>query len=205
MRFGEKLARLVKEKGTNLAELARENGIPYKTIRGYLNPGSTRVPAAPTGVALARGLAVSIEWLFDDLKDWPPIPYHEPPPFEMVGWPREEYAWRKLRDWLIREQILGLLTDAAAFGILPPEVVDSWREDVEKRWTSSAISDHVLKGHMTTIEQLRERILKESNERRKHGQASRDSQSAPSHQPPAAKVRPGKKGETTPRKLQRER
>lgn len=97
MDFGEKVTKRANELRLDIKEVARMAGIPYSTFRRQLSPRAQKRPAAPQGIALARTLNCAIEWLFDDSRDFPAPPYHEPPPFELYPWPPELISWNELR------------------------------------------------------------------------------------------------------------
>jgi len=67
----EKLLKLLETKRISRTEIAARVGIAYSTFRTYLDE-APRVPAADTGVLIARALDVPSDWLFDDSQDWPP-------------------------------------------------------------------------------------------------------------------------------------
>lgn len=69
MTFGEKLAALTK--GRSKAELSREAGLPPNAISDYIN--KAYLPRVDTALALAKVLEVSVDWLADDEKDFPPM------------------------------------------------------------------------------------------------------------------------------------
>lgn len=69
MRFHEKVKRL-----THLhhkAAVARAAGITPLALANIVAGKS--VPSLPTAKAIAQVLCVSLEWLTDDSKDWPPV------------------------------------------------------------------------------------------------------------------------------------
>jgi hypothetical protein len=68
MRFAEKLERLTKDQ--NKARIARAANLPTNAINEYIAKGYT--PRVDNALALSDALGVSLEWLVDDRKDWPP-------------------------------------------------------------------------------------------------------------------------------------
>ncbi|MCG8404810.1 MAG: helix-turn-helix domain-containing protein [Phycisphaerales bacterium] len=68
----EKTKRLLE--GQSLRAVEKAAGWTTNSLAGTMNQKS--VPSATKGVALARALDVSADWLFDDDQDWPPP---EPP------------------------------------------------------------------------------------------------------------------------------
>src|SRR5258707_4792390 len=67
--FAEKLAAVTK--GRSRAELSREAKLPTNAISDYINKG--HLPRMDTALAIAKVLGVSLAWLADDSRDFPPV------------------------------------------------------------------------------------------------------------------------------------
>lgn len=96
MTLAEKLRKLVDEQGVDLKQVATRASMSYHTVRSYSQGRADKFPSVRNGIALARALNVSIEWLYDDSKGWPPVPYHLPPPFRISPWP-PALSWEELQ------------------------------------------------------------------------------------------------------------
>jgi len=70
MDWVEKLYKLKEERGFAVAHIERKADWPEKTLSNCLSRGS--MPLADKGVRLAKALAISADWLFDDSQGWPP-------------------------------------------------------------------------------------------------------------------------------------
>ena len=68
MGFTDKLDFLMKQKGINKAELARESGIPYTTIDGFYKKGSENVKLS-TLKRLCSYFDCSLDYIADDNVD----------------------------------------------------------------------------------------------------------------------------------------
>lgn len=66
--WAEKTKRLLE--GRSLRAIEKAAGWTTNSLAGTMNKQA--VPSATKGVALARALGVSADWLFDDEQDWPP-------------------------------------------------------------------------------------------------------------------------------------
>lgn len=73
MTFTEKLRRLCSDR--NKAAVSRNAELPTNAVSNYITKG--QCPMAPIALRLARALGVSVEWLIDDAKDWPPVWDHQ--------------------------------------------------------------------------------------------------------------------------------
>ena len=80
----EKIRRLLKARGWSPSQLATRAGLQQRTVSYILSTG--RQPRVGYVVAIARVLAISMDWLFDDDQPWPPPaterPEHAVPPAE---------------------------------------------------------------------------------------------------------------------------
>lgn len=97
MELHEKILQLAEERHIGLMKLAEMAEIPYTTFKRQLSPGSTALPDARQGIALAKALGVSVEWLFDATAGFPAVPYHSPPPHRIAPWPPEIITWEQLQ------------------------------------------------------------------------------------------------------------
>jgi len=107
MLFREKVVAIAKDRGLNLKEVARQAGIPYSSLRSYVQPDATGEPTASKALALAKVLGVSVEWLFDPEQDLPAPPYSTPPAIPIYPWPPEGITWEEVR-YAIASYILDL-------------------------------------------------------------------------------------------------
>jgi len=71
MKAGEKVERLLAQRGMSAAALARLAGVGQDVI-SRLRHLDGYEPLASKAVRIARALGVPAEWLFDDEADWPP-------------------------------------------------------------------------------------------------------------------------------------
>ncbi len=69
MNFTDKLKRLTEDRIKS--KLSVRAGLPPTAISNYIARGY--LPSASTALVLARVLDVSVEWLIDDKKEWPPV------------------------------------------------------------------------------------------------------------------------------------
>ena len=146
MTLAEKIKRVAQYRRTDLKRVASDAGIPYNTLRGYVQAASTRIPTAPAGIALAKALDVSFLWLFGPSETWPPPLYQEPPPITIAPWPPSGISWEELalaiRLYVGERTRLGLekmRAELAAKGIearyvildhgLEPPIALSWSEE----------------------------------------------------------------------------
>ncbi len=70
MTLAEKIRALLRERGWSQSELARRAGLKQRAVCYVASDG--RPARADAGVAIAKALSVSTDWLFDDNQDWPP-------------------------------------------------------------------------------------------------------------------------------------
>lgn len=70
MDFREKVQRLAAESGQSQADLDRRSGLPVNTFAGVMSKGTK--PGIENAAAIARGLNVSLDWLSDNERGWPP-------------------------------------------------------------------------------------------------------------------------------------
>lgn len=75
MNFHEKLKKLTEL--SNRSAICRAAGLHETTISGWIY--CETVPQIDTAFKIAKVLNVSLDWLADDSKDWPPIPLPVPP------------------------------------------------------------------------------------------------------------------------------
>ena len=69
MKSGTKIERALAEKGWSQSELARRADSTSPSISRIVNGGE---PSAGLALRIARALAVPVDWLIDDARDWPP-------------------------------------------------------------------------------------------------------------------------------------
>ncbi|HEX4055989.1 MAG TPA: helix-turn-helix transcriptional regulator [Tepidisphaeraceae bacterium] len=69
MTFQEKLKRLTED--YHRSRLSLRAGLPPNAISDYVNKG--HLPSASIALRIAKVLNVSVEWLIDDTRDWPPL------------------------------------------------------------------------------------------------------------------------------------
>jgi len=68
MTFTEKLRRLTEDRIKT--KICRRAGLSANAINDYVSKGY--LPRIDTAVRLAKALEVSVSWLIDDTKEWPP-------------------------------------------------------------------------------------------------------------------------------------
>lgn len=76
MEPASKLNQLLAERRFDQKEVAAAAQISYGTFRSYLKPENAAIPAADTGVKIAKALSVPAEWLWSDA-NWPPPDPHK--------------------------------------------------------------------------------------------------------------------------------
>ncbi|MEA2707997.1 MAG: hypothetical protein QOF78_598 [Phycisphaerales bacterium] len=69
MTFHEKLRRLMEDR--NRSAVARRVGVSVTTFNNYCTRDVQ--PLAENALRIARALNVSLEWLLDDARGWPPV------------------------------------------------------------------------------------------------------------------------------------
>lgn len=74
MSWKEKIRRLIERAGWTASEAGRRSGVPYSTLKNYLNVKHAGRPSLEHGLSLARTLGVDPFWLYDDSAKWPPVP-----------------------------------------------------------------------------------------------------------------------------------
>lgn len=114
MDFSTKILKLIELRGMRKSELASKSAISRSVLSKYLNRRS--IPPATIAIRVARALDVSLDWLADDARDWPPPSIDAPRPDQLsheelmreVGrryWNDLSFAWSELRslraiDWV---------------------------------------------------------------------------------------------------------
>lgn len=114
MNIAEKADRLFAARGIkSQAEFAKSIGIGEVTLYNTFRKGSE--PRVHTALAIARGLGVSVEWLFDDAADWPPPDALEAqrPPLPIAPWPPHGITWPEVQR-AISEYVMRRADDAAS-------------------------------------------------------------------------------------------
>jgi transcriptional regulator with XRE-family HTH domain len=81
MNLHEKLERLTEDR--NKAAVSRRAGLPMNAMSDYLNKGHR--PSVGKVFRIARALFVSVEWLLDDSRGWPPVWVNAPPQQASAG------------------------------------------------------------------------------------------------------------------------
>lgn len=74
MKVGTKLRLLRAEKGWTKSRAARSAGIPISSYRNYEKESLNRKLPGKSAFALSKAFGVSVEYLLDDSKDYPPVP-----------------------------------------------------------------------------------------------------------------------------------
>ena len=69
MSFAQKLKRLTSDRHKN--KLSLRAGLHATAICDYVSKGSE--PSASNALKIAKVLDVDLEWLVDDLSEWPPV------------------------------------------------------------------------------------------------------------------------------------
>ncbi len=91
MNVGTKLRLLRAERGWTKSHAAREAGIPISSYRNYEKESLNRKLPGKSALALAKTFGVSLEYLLDDLKDYPPVPARDRI-IQLVGEPEKKAA-----------------------------------------------------------------------------------------------------------------
>ena len=120
MNIAEKADRLFAARGIkSQAEFAKTIGVGEVTLYNTFRKGSE--PRVNTALAIARGLGVSVEWLFDDAADWPPPDALEVqrPPLPIAPWPPHGITWPEVQR-AISEYVMRRLDDGMTTGAPKP-------------------------------------------------------------------------------------
>jgi len=70
MKPGEKIQKLLADRGWSQSQLAQRAGINCRSISHIVS--DKREPRARLCIAIAAGFGVPAEWLWDDSQNWPP-------------------------------------------------------------------------------------------------------------------------------------